>query len=124
MKLRILSVFAVVALAACDKPSESDCRRAIENIRALLGTDKLTEDSGQTAAWIRSCVGSAKKTSVRCAMEASTVEALQRCGLVAPEDMEELAPGTACIVKPFFSLAHFKTIGFTKGVSIHSLYLF
>src|SRR5690606_14409976 len=67
-------------------------KKAIENIRALLGTDTLTEDTGQTAAWIRSCVGSARKSSVKCAMEASTLEALQRCGLVKPEDMKDLAP--------------------------------
>ncbi|MBZ0238417.1 MAG: hypothetical protein K8M05_39255, partial [Deltaproteobacteria bacterium] len=95
MKLRILSLLAAVGLAACDKPSEGDCRKAIENIRRLLGTDTLTEDTGQTAAWIRSCVGSARKSSVKCAMEASTVEALQRCGLVKPEDMKDLAPAPA-----------------------------
>ena len=103
MKLRILSLLsllAVCALAACDKPSATDCKKAIANIRVLLGTDKLTDDAGQSAAWVRSCQGSAKKSSVKCAMEASTVDQLKRCGLLKAEDLEAPAEGSGAPKKP------------------------
>jgi hypothetical protein len=88
MKKLLSLAFIAGALVACDKPSEGDCKKAINNIRVLLGTDKLTEDTGQTAAWIRSCQGSAKKSSVKCAMEASTVDQLKRCGMLKNVDLE------------------------------------
>ena len=50
----MLACGLALALAACSKPSEGECKRAIANIRALMGTDRLTEDTGQTAAWVRS----------------------------------------------------------------------
>jgi len=90
MTKRILLALTMVALVGCKKPSEGDCKRAIANIRALLGTDKLTEDSGQNSAWVRSCRGSAKKESVQCAMEASTLDQLKRCGLLKGEELDEL----------------------------------
>lgn len=95
MKRILLLVLTTGALAACDKPSEGDCKKAIANIRLLLGTDKLTEDTGQSAAWVRSCQGSAKKSSVNCAMEASTLDQLKRCGLIKAEDLESPPAGSA-----------------------------
>ncbi len=94
------AILMLVALAACEKPSEGDCKKAISNIRRLLGTDKMTEDTGQSAAWVRSCRGSAKQSSVSCAMEASTVDQLKRCGLLKAADFDELldtppGPGSA-----------------------------
>jgi hypothetical protein len=94
MMKRILLACGLMALVACNKPSEGDCKRAIANIRVLLGTDKLTTESDQSAGMVRSCRGSAKKESVKCAMEASTVEQLKRCGLLKGEEIDELmAPG-------------------------------
>ncbi len=84
------ALLCLVSLAGCDKPSEGDCKKAIANIRRLLGTDNLTEDAGQSAAWIRSCRGNAKRSSVKCAMEASTVDQLRRCGLLADADFADL----------------------------------
>ena len=69
-----------IALGACDKPSEDDCRRAIENIKRLSGTDKQLDDAG-TASWIRKCRGNSKKETVDCAMNAQTREGLERCGI-------------------------------------------
>ena len=92
---KILSLaFLCGLVAACDKPSEADCKKAIANIRVLVGTDKMTEDTGQSAAWVRSCQGSAKKSSVKCAMEASTLDQLKRCGLIKAEDFEAPASGS------------------------------
>ncbi len=94
MKRLIVALVAVYTLAACDKPSEGDCKKAIANIRALLGTDKMTDDAGETAAWVRSCRGSAKKSTVHCAMEASTIDQLKRCGLLKATDFEGTEIGT------------------------------
>jgi hypothetical protein len=89
MKKLLLFVALVFAGSACNKPSEDDCRKAIEKIRELTGTDKIegTEDV-ETA--VRSCRGSATKESVKCAMEASSLEQLERCGLMKKEDIEAL----------------------------------
>ena len=98
-RIVMLALLSSAALIACDKPSEGDCKKAINNIRVLLGTDKLTEDTGQTAAWVRSCQGSAKKSSVKCAMEASTVEQLERCGILKGVDLEPPASGSGSATK-------------------------
>ena len=37
----VLAVAAVLAVGACNKPSEGDCRRAIERIRELTGTSNI-----------------------------------------------------------------------------------
>lgn len=91
MKLALASVFlGLVVLAGCDKPSERDCRRAIGNIRKLMGTSQMTLADGQDAAWLRSCKGAAKKKSVMCAIDATTTDQLKACGLLKGEQLEEL----------------------------------
>lgn len=91
MKLALASVFlGLVVLAGCDKPSERDCRRAIGNIRKLMGTSQMTLADGQDAAWLRSCKGAAKKKSVMCAINATTTDQLKACGLLKGEQLEEL----------------------------------
>ena len=90
MKNGFLIAAALIGLVACNKPSEGDCKKAIANIRTLLGTDRMSSDTGVSAAWVRSCRGNAKKSSVQCAMEASTVEQLGRCGLLKADEIELL----------------------------------
>ena len=63
--------------AGCDKPTPGECKRAIENIRQVLGTSQQSEFASATNAWVRSCRGSAKKKAVRCAIESASVEALK-----------------------------------------------
>ena len=74
-------------LAACDKPKEEDCRKAIENIRRLMGTDKLSTGAGANdlEGSVRRCRGNSNKKSVGCAIAAQTVEDLKKCGLL-PDD--------------------------------------
>ena len=79
-----------LSLAACNKPSEGDCKKAIGNIKTLLGTDRMSTDSGVSAAWIRTCRGGAKKSSVKCAMEASTIDQLRRCGILKNPEIDAL----------------------------------
>jgi hypothetical protein len=75
----------LLLLVGCNKPSESDCRKAIENIRRLTETDKI-QGTDDIEAAVRSCRGNASKESVKCAIEASSREQLVRCGLLSEEE--------------------------------------
>jgi hypothetical protein len=90
-KLAIAWVVSCLGLASasCNKPSEGDCRKAIQRIRELTGTAKI-EASEDIEAAVRSCRGNASKASVRCAKEASSLEQLERCGLLSKEEIEDL----------------------------------
>jgi hypothetical protein len=85
--MKRLILIAAVWLAACNKPAESDCRRAIERIRELTGTSNIQGGADVEAA-VRSCRGNASKKSVKCAMEASSLEQLERCGIISKEELE------------------------------------
>ena len=70
-------IFLVVALlAGCDKPSEDSCRRAIENMQKLRGTDSQQADLDSQ---VRRCRGGSTKRAVECAINAKTVEDLKAC---------------------------------------------
>ncbi len=69
----------MIVLAACDKPSEDSCHKAIANMKALLGTANLNDDAGLQAE-IRRCKGSSSKKSVQCAINATSLDALRACG--------------------------------------------
>jgi hypothetical protein len=92
MKLPVLfAVWMCAALATgCDKPSSSECKRAIGNIRTLMGTAQMSIEGSADAAWIRSCRGAAKKSSVTCAIEAKSLDALKACGLLKGKQLEEI----------------------------------
>ncbi len=80
---------ALLALAACNKPSEDDCRKAVERIRELTGTNKI-EQTDDIEVAVRSCRGNATKESVQCAIEAGSLEKLAACGILKKEDLEAL----------------------------------
>jgi hypothetical protein len=63
--------------AACDKPSEDDCKEAVGRIRKLHGNER--DDPAVERAAIRSCRGSASKESVNCIKKAETVDQLKEC---------------------------------------------
>ena len=73
-----LVVVGTLALGACEKPSEEDCRKAIANMQELLGTDKLLATESLQGA-VRMCQGASKKKAVQCAIDAKSLEALQAC---------------------------------------------
>ena len=76
----VLGLGLTITASACDKPSEDDCRRAIDNIKRLSGTDKML-DAESTAGWIRKCRGNSKRDTVQCAIGAQTREGLEKCGI-------------------------------------------
>jgi len=67
-------------LAACDKPTEEDCQKAIENMQALLGTEHLATDIPGT---IRSCRTGSSRKAVACASAAKTIEELRACDFMS-----------------------------------------
>ncbi|HTM21797.1 MAG TPA: hypothetical protein VL172_14855 [Kofleriaceae bacterium] len=77
--MKALYLAAALALlgAACNKPSEDDCKAAVARIRKLQGNER--DDPAIERAAIRSCRGSASKKSVRCILEANTMEDLKKC---------------------------------------------
>ncbi len=68
---------ALVALTGCHRPSESECRKAILNIRKLQGSQGGTDQEVGSA--ISACQGNATKKSVHCFAEAQSIEELKSC---------------------------------------------
>jgi len=77
---RISIVLCVVALSlgACNKPSEDSCRKALANMRALLGTD-VADANVDLAGDVRRCKGGSSKKAVECAIKATTLDELRAC---------------------------------------------
>jgi len=85
MMTRLMIAMALAFMAmSCEKPSEDDCRKAIANMRRLLGTDKATDANDMEAA-VRSCRGNSHKKTVTCAIAAQSVDELKACGLLKTE---------------------------------------
>jgi hypothetical protein len=81
VKQVITSLGLIVALAcgsACNKPSEDDCRKALSNMQALLGTEYLSKNS-DIQGEVRRCKGGSSKKAVECAIAAKTLEELRAC---------------------------------------------
>jgi hypothetical protein len=74
--LPLLLVIAALSSAACDKPTEADCKAAIENLNKL---HDVTSEPKKDAPAIRKCQASSSKTSVTCMKDATTVEQANAC---------------------------------------------
>jgi outer membrane biosynthesis protein TonB len=92
----VLLICAAMFSAACAKPKEEDCRRAIANIRNVYGTANFAQGVPPNAA-VRSCRGSASKEAVRCVIAAKSIQELESCagGGEFLEAMKGEAPQTA-----------------------------
>jgi hypothetical protein len=77
MKRFALVLGLVVLASACEKPSEENCRKALTNVRSLLGTEAPEADKEGD---VRRCKGGSTKKTVECAMNATSIEQLQACG--------------------------------------------
>ena len=76
--LAALALGLATSLPACDKPSTSDCKRALLNMQHLMGTDNLLENGGVDSE-IRACQAGSTKKSVQCAINATTMDELRHC---------------------------------------------
>jgi hypothetical protein len=68
--------------AGCNKPSEENCRKALSNIRHLLGTEHLSQADQTVEGEVRRCRGGSKRVSVDCAIKATTLDELRACKLI------------------------------------------
>jgi hypothetical protein len=95
MKKKIVAIGLALAFgAACNKPKEDDCRKAIENIRRLQGTDRLSGGGGggDIEAAVRQCRGTSTKETVACVIGAQTLDQLKACHI---EIEAPAGPGSA-----------------------------
>lgn len=77
--MKRLAMIAFVVLAACNKPSEDSCRKALQNMQKLLGTATASADASALDGEVRRCRGGSSKESVECAISAKTEEELKGC---------------------------------------------
>lgn len=78
----LVSVAVGALLSGCNKPSEDNCRKALANIRHLLGTEHLSQAEQSVEGEVRRCRGGSKRASVDCAMKATTLDELRACKLI------------------------------------------
>lgn len=76
MWTRLLPLLFVFAALGCDRPSEADCQKAVDNINNVLG---LASGRNDTAPEVRKCRAQWKKAAVECAMRAKTKEDVDAC---------------------------------------------
>jgi hypothetical protein len=80
----IVAVLAVVAAAACNKPTADECRQAIINMEKLLGTEQAARNADNEGE-VRRCRGGSSKEAVDCAIKAKTLDELKACAFMAPK---------------------------------------
>lgn len=81
-----LGVIGLLTLAAaCSKPSEESCKKAIANMQALLGTEHLTQ-GGDLQGEVRRCRGGSSQKAVDCAIAAKTLDELKACEFMKVPD--------------------------------------
>jgi hypothetical protein len=72
----------LLGMSGCNKPSEDNCRKALSNIRHLLGTENLSQADQTIEGEVRRCRGGSRRQSVDCAIRAQTLDELRACKLV------------------------------------------
>jgi hypothetical protein len=78
LTLIVVTAAAVLALGACNKPTEENCRKALANMQRLMGTENV-RDPAQLEGEVRRCKGGSKKQAVDCAIKAQTFDELKHC---------------------------------------------
>ncbi len=90
----LFALATVTALAACNKPSTEECRKALINIRTLMGTEdqlRTTDLNGD----IRRCKGGSTKKAVACAAAAKSLDELRACDFMKVPSKKPDGSGTA-----------------------------
>ncbi len=78
LPLALLSLLFVAPAGCKAKPSEKDCKAAINNVRRINQQDS-SDMGADPIAMIRSCRGSSNQKSVDCMIRANTEEDLRKC---------------------------------------------
>ena len=78
--IRRLTLLCSLALlfAACDKPTQVNCDKALRNIQKLLGTENIITPA-QLQSEVRRCTAASSKNAVACAIGAHSLDDLNKC---------------------------------------------
>jgi hypothetical protein len=68
----------VLSVGACDKPSPTDCDKALRNIQKLLGTENIITPA-QLQSEVRRCTAASSRTAVACAIAAHSLDDINKC---------------------------------------------
>jgi hypothetical protein len=74
----LFAAVCAVATAACNKPSEDDCRKAVLNLQRLRGLETSPHAPDPEPA-IRRCRSSARPETVKCLISATNAAEADRC---------------------------------------------
>jgi hypothetical protein len=88
---RLFPLFALVLVIGCNKPSGESCRKAIRNMRTLMGTDSPTNQT-DIEGDVRRCKGGSSKKAVECAAKATNIDELRACDFMGSR--KSTAPAT------------------------------
>jgi len=81
--LVVVTISGLGGLGACNKPQAEDCRKALHNMQALLGTAAVGKETSDFESDVRMCKGGSTKESVACAERATTLDELKACGFMS-----------------------------------------
>ncbi|RMH40167.1 MAG: hypothetical protein D6689_14770 [Deltaproteobacteria bacterium] len=77
--MKWLTIAAAAALlVACGEGNEKQCREAVRNIFRITGVNESGSGPDEHAA-VRSCRANASSESIRCMIQARTVDDLAKC---------------------------------------------
>lgn len=76
-RLTLLCAF-VLGVGACDKPTQTDCDKALRNIQKLLGTENILTPA-QLQSEVRRCSAASSKKAVGCAIAAQSLDDINKC---------------------------------------------
>jgi hypothetical protein len=76
MRTMMALVLGVCFLAGCDKPTEADCKKAVDNLNQIYGAH---DDDDALADGVRHCQAMSTKATVQCMIAAKTIEDADKC---------------------------------------------
>jgi len=82
------ALLLLLVFAACEKPSDDSCRKALSNMRDLLGTESAT-GGRDLEGDVRRCRGGSSKKAVDCAAAATSLDELEKCEFMKMPGKEE-----------------------------------
>ena len=92
--MKRVAIGVLFAAAACNKPEADDCRKALENMQHILGTENISKN-GDNEGDIRRCRGGSSKEAVACAIKATTKADLQACDFMKTPLKKPVDDGSA-----------------------------
>ncbi len=86
--LVLVAITGFGGLVGCTKPSDENCRKALQNMQVILGTENLNDKSGMEGE-VRRCKGGSRREAVDCAIKAKSLEDLRACDFMKIPDKKK-----------------------------------